>query len=221
MWIPSEPGAYQLVARFYSGEKVTASRGTLILIDPLEAAGDVIEDVPVNAGGPSVLPAVQSGAVGGGAPTVGPPTGEAEEWAPMPGKWVSSLISSEAPTAPTIQAEVDGCQVSLWIQDQSENEGGFLVRRQPVAAQAVMELESLAAMPGTSSFEFSHQLEAGSHSYSVRAFHAVGTGRQSYFEWLDEESAFNMGGLFDWPNGKRQVRIELNGLNAPPAALPE
>jgi len=81
-----------------------------------------------------------------------------------------------APAAPQVYAQAAGCEVTLTIQDTSENETGFLIRRIIDGDAFTTETIPLEAHSGTGSLAYTDsQVPGGLVQYTVSAFNAAGS----------------------------------------------
>jgi hypothetical protein len=106
-------------------------------------------------------------------PPSGEPVDQTGPWAPTAGGFIDWLFGSKEPlTAPDLVAQVEGCRVTLFIHDQSEDELGFSVFRTVEGqTQSTTPTFNLASHPGKGWFATEDVLtQDGTYTYLVEAF---------------------------------------------------
>ena len=120
----------------------------------LPAASD--NPLPSSPGGP-VVPAVE-GLPGG------------------PSFYLERTFNSNAnvPAAPALTVSVEGCNVTLTIQDKSDDEDGFFVYALPETSVSFTRITSLKAHTGAGSLEYTVQNQRGNVQFYVSAYASAG-----------------------------------------------
>ena len=183
-WIPSSSGDYALIARAVGRAGAIAdSNPVFIRVTPSDFLGsgipEQINPILVGGGGEGAAPAELP-------PAILPPrsisspgpedlVAPAEPWQGGVGDWLGQLTTDEPPLAPTLSEPVDGCNVSLYIHDLSDNEDGFFVYRQ---TQSIPQWKLLTTLDAQSQADFitytDPDVPGPTSSYKVVAFNSHG-----------------------------------------------
>ncbi len=183
MWIPTQPGAYLLVARAVDAKQnVASSMSVLVFVLPNEeitqpvGPGDAAEAEGESAALVVLPSAEQAGqsAQPPAPPAPGAAVGASQPWQGTPGNWLTSLTAQAAPNAPQVVATADGCSAVLSIHDLSNNEEGFRVYRQALNSPAWLEIAKLAAQSQNEWITYADSGVPGPLLYYVSAFNSQG-----------------------------------------------
>ena len=107
--------------------------------------------------------------------------------------WLRGLVSSSnsAPAAPILGVEPAGCNANLFIDDQSDNEQGFLIYRYHGNSGQWAEIAMVGIQPSQATFIFPDEtpLPLDGTSYMVEAFNAQGKAASVPIRVQPEDSA--------------------------------
>lgn len=107
--------------------------------------------------------------------------------------WLRGLISSSnsAPAAPILGVEPAGCYANLFIEDQSDNEQGFLIYRYHGNSGQWAVIAMVGTQPGQGTFLFPDEtsLPLDGTSYMVEAFNSQGKAASVPIRVQPEDSA--------------------------------
>ncbi len=119
---------------------------------------------------------VDSGKPPSSPPPAGPVTPAEEGAKAGPAFYLEGALNltKNAPAAPALQASVDGCNVTLTIQDESDTEDGFFVYSLPETAAAFQRLTSLQAHSGPGSIQYTLPDQRGHVEFYVSAYNSAG-----------------------------------------------
>ncbi len=83
-------------------------------------------------------------------------------------------LNATAPAAASLSATVEACNVTLFIQDNSENEDGFFVYALSETSTTFQRIAGLKSHPGTGLLQYPLQDQRGSLQFYVGAYNAAG-----------------------------------------------
>ena len=202
-WTPLEEGAYTLMVRATNAEGETANSNPIQVMvvaevnlpkpEPL-AQNELPPVVPLD---PTLMTPPEGGASGGmaGGEIPPPPPFPPEEKPPVveddeiPGKYwlpikldlmwqglVEIIIGNQqSPNEPKIYAKIEGCDVTLTIKDNSENESGFVIERVSPGSPEYKQIAVLDARVGTGTFKYVDAgVGFGKYVYAVYAVNSAG-----------------------------------------------
>ncbi len=118
------------------------------------------------------------------------------------------------PAAPALAVEANGCDVSLFITDQAENEKGFFVYRGGAGGVSLQRIATLLANDGPLPLKFVDPGRQGQAVYAVAAFNGAGEAQSNLASVTISDPACSpsqgeQGGL-QWVDGKLILPQEVN-----------
>lgn len=198
-WTPMEEGVYTLMTRATNTEGQASNSNPIqvrvVAEAPLpasdQAAGEVSGSfTPVDL---SQVTPLTGGGTGGDipAPPPFPPEDQPpvvddnktpeENWIPIKYDLIfhdfanKILGDQEPPKAPKIFGGISGCDATLTILDQSDNESGFAIERKDPGAMEYKQIALLDARVGTGTFKYIDPgIGFGKYLYAVYAINSVG-----------------------------------------------
>lgn len=179
LWIPTQPGLHQLIARAKdSAQHVTSSAGLMVIVMPDEAISASTSAGENVTGSESSVPIVYPAAGSNSQPPAPPgpdaTSGPSQPWEGSPEDWFTSLTAGEPPSAPELVAAPVACGATLAIHDLSDNEEGFIVYRQKLYAPGWTQAAALASQSQNEWILFGDTGMTGAVSYYVLAFNSQG-----------------------------------------------